>query len=297
MIDASPSTLTIGKLEKGTSLWWDAWYRLLRNKMAVVSGIFVTLLIILVLATPWITPYPFDEISYEEVGISPSSLHLFGTDILGRDLFTRCLYGLRISLAIGLVGTVVTLVIGVIWGAISGYLGGKADALMMRFVDFLYSFPDTYFLIILMSIFGRSILLIFIGIGSIEWPTLARIVRGQVLSLKNKEFIEAAHAIGVYKLDVIFKHLVPNALGPVIIYTTLMVPRVILLEAFLSFLGLGVQAPMASLGSLCADGATGMELYPWLIIFPGVILALVLFAMNYLGDGLRDALDPRMKTA
>ena len=282
-------------IEKGTSLWKDAWYRLLRNKAAVGSGIFILICILLTLLTPWIVPYEFDAIVYSEIGHGPSLAHWFGTDVLGRDLLTRCIYGLRISLAIGFIATAVSFVIGVSWGAISGYFGGKVDSLMMRFVDILYGLPYVIFVIIMMTIFGRNILMLFIALGAVQWLTMARIVRGQIMSLKNKEFVEAAHAIGATNRSIIFKHLVPNALGPIIVYSTLTVPSVILIEAFLSFLGLGVQAPMASLGSLAADGASAMELYPWLILFPGLLLAILLFALNYLGDGLRDALDPRMK--
>lgn len=286
---------TLHTIEKGTSLWRDAWLRLLKNKAAVVSVIFILVLVLLAISTPWIAPYEYDAIRYEEIGAAPSWAHWFGTDILGRDLLTRCLYGLRISLAIGLVATFVSFLIGVSWGAISGYCGGLVDSLMMRFVDSLYALPYMFFVIILMTVFGRNIILLFVALGAVQWLTMARIVRGQILSLSRKEFVEAARSIGATSKSIIFKHLVPNALGPIIVYTTLTVPNVILQEAFLSFLGLGVQAPMSSLGSLAADGAQAMELYPWLIIFPGILLVLLLFALNYLGDGLRDALDPRMK--
>ena len=288
-------TEEISKLEKGTSLWKDAWYRLGRNKAALGSGIFVLVLVLIALATPWITPYEFDAINYSDIGTAPSPLHWFGADVLGRDLFTRCLFGLRISLGIGITASFVSFIIGVTYGAIAGYVGGKVGAVMMRIVDTIDVLPYILLVIILMTIFGRNIILLFAAIGAVAWLTMARIVRGQILSLKNKEFIEAARAIGVKNSSIIFRHLIPNALGPIIVYATLTVPAVILSEAFLSFLGLGVQAPMASLGSLVADGAQGMEMYPWLIIFPGVLLASLLFALNYLGDGLRDALDPRMK--
>ena len=284
-----------GKLEAGTSLWKDAWRRLIRNRAALASAIYILVLLILALLTPWIAPYEFDAIVYDEIGQGPSWTHIFGTDILGRDLFTRCLFGLRISLAVGFVATFVSFVIGVTYGAVSGYFGGKVDALMMRFVDVVYVLPYPFIVIILMTLFGRNIILLFAAIGLVEWLTMARIVRGQILSLKNKEFIEAARSIGVRSRTIIFRHLIPNALGPIIVYCTLTVPGIILFEGFLSFLGLGVQAPMASLGSLASDGAQAMEIYPWLIIFPAVILGTLLFALNYLGDGLRDALDPRMK--
>lgn len=282
-------------LVEGTSLWRDAWKRLFKNKAAVASLIFVSSLAILALLTPWIVPYPYDAIQYDQIGLAPSLSHWFGTDTLGRDLLSRCLFGLRISLAIGLVATLVSFIIGVSWGATAGYLGGMTDSVMMRFVDSLYALPYMFFVIILMTVFGRNIVLLFVALGAVQWLTMARIVRGQIISLRQKEFVEAAHSIGAKSSSIIFKHLVPNALGPIIVYTTLTVPNVILQEAFLSFLGLGVQAPMASLGSLASDGAQAMELYPWLILFPGLLLVLLLFALNYLGDGLRDALDPRMK--
>lgn len=283
-------------LEKGTGLWQDAWRRLQRNRMAVISAGVVIFFALLALLTPWIAPHPFDHIDFANIGQSPNLHHWFGTDDLGRDLLTRVLHGLRISMAVGLVATGVSLVIGVLWGAIAGYLGGTVDYAMMRFVDIMYSLPYMFFVIILMTIFGRNIVILFLALGAVQWLTMARIVRGQVLSLKHKEFIEAAESIGLRRRTIIWRHLIPNTLGPVIIYVTLTVPRIILEEAFLSFLGLGVQAPMASLGSLTADGAQGMEIYPWLLVLPSVVLALLLFALNYLGDGLRDALDPQLKT-
>lgn len=285
----------IHDLEEGTSLWQDAWHRLCKNKMAVFSLFLIAFFVLLALFTPWIAPYPFDEIAFERIGQGPSWSHWFGTDDLGRDLFTRTLYGLRVSIAVGLVATCVSLCIGVLWGATSGFIGGKVDYAMMRFVDIMYSLPYMFFVIILMTVFGRNVIILFVALGAVQWLTMARIVRGQVLSLKHKEFIEAAYSIGLRKRTIILRHLIPNTLGPVIIYVTLTVPRIILEEAFLSFLGLGVQAPMASLGSLTSDGAQAMELYPWTLFFPSLVLALLLFSLNYLGDGLRDALDPRMR--
>ncbi|MBI2981732.1 MAG: ABC transporter permease subunit [Deltaproteobacteria bacterium] len=282
-------------LEQGTSLWKDAWYRLNKNRLAVASLGVLLLFSSLAVLTPWIAPFSFEAIDFRQISQAPSLRHWFGTDNLGRDLFTRVLFGMRVSMAVGIVATAVSLVIGVLWGATAGFLGGKVDYAMMRFVDILYSLPYLFFVIILMTIFGRNIILLFVALGAVSWLTMARIVRGQVLSLKKKEFIEAAYAVGARKRNIILGHLIPNSLGPVIIYTTLTIPRVILEEAFLSFLGLGVQAPMASLGSLTQDGAQAMELYPWMIIFPSLVLAVLLFSMNYLGDGLRDALDPRLK--
>lgn len=295
---ATIDTETTGReeaLEQGTSLWQDAWYRLRRNRMAALSLGIVLFFGILALITPWIVPYEFDAIDYELIGQVPTWAHWFGCDDLGRDLFTRVLFGMRVSITVGLVATAVSMCIGVVWGSVAGYLGGTADYFMMRVVDILYSLPYMFFVIILMTIFGRNIYILFLALGAVSWLTMARIVRGQVLSLKHKEFIEAARSIGLGTPAIIFRHLIPNCLGPVVIYVTLTIPRVILEEAFLSFLGLGVQAPMASLGSLTSDGAQSMELYPWLLIFPSVVLATLLFAMNYLGDGLRDALDPRMR--
>ena len=223
----------------------------------------------------------------------PSSAHWLGTDVLGRDLMSRVLYGSRISLAVGVCATLVSLTIGVLYGAISGYLGGKTDAVMMRIVDILYALPFTVFVILLMVIFGRNIILLFMAIGAVEWLTVARIVRGQVLSLRKQEFIEAAIALGLRKRAIILRHLVPNVLGITIIYATLTVPSVMLLEAALSFLGFGVQPPMSSLGVLIDEGAKTIEEFPWLLIFPGVVFSVTLFSLNFLGDGLRDALDPK----
>ncbi|MDO8527167.1 MAG: ABC transporter permease [Deltaproteobacteria bacterium] len=283
------------ELEKGVSLWRDAWIRLTRNKMAVASLCLIVLFALLALFGPSLAPYPFDAIDFNRIGQSPSWKHWFGTDELGRDLFTRVLFGLRISMAVGLVATCVSLVIGVSWGSVAGYMGGKIDSAMMRFVDIMYSLPYMFFVIILMTVFGRNIVNMFFALGAVQWLTMSRIVRGQIMSLKHKEFVEAARSIGLKKRSIIFRHLIPNTMGPIVIYITLTIPNVILTEAFLSFLGLGVQAPMASLGSLTSDGAQGMEMFPWLIIFPGLVLALLLFSLNYLGDGLRDALDPRMR--
>ncbi len=283
------------ELEQGTNLWTDAWRRLLKNKMAIASAIYVVLIVIIALIGPFIAPYEVDTQNYDVLHVAPNLDYFFGTDELGRDLFSRCLYGLRISMAVGICATLVSFIVGVLWGATAGYFGGKIDTIMMRFVDVLYALPYMFFVIVVMTIFGRNIILLFAAIGLVSWLTMSRIVRGQVMSIRKKEFVEAAISCGVNNRNIILKHLIPNALGPIIVYTTLTVPRVILVEAFLSFLGLGVQAPMTSLGSLASEGAKAMELYPWLIVFPGLLLASLLFAMNYLGDGLRDALDPRMK--
>ena len=223
----------------------------------------------------------------------PSAGHWFGTDSVGRDLFVRVLYGARVSLAVGFVATFVSLLIGVTYGAVAGYLGGRIDALMMRLVDVLYSLPFIFLVIILMVVFDRNFLLLFVAIGAVEWLTMARIVRGQTISIKQKEFIEAARAGGVGAWGIIFRHVVPNVLGPVVVYVTLTIPAVILSESFLSFLGLGIQPPLASWGVLIADGTEQMETAPWLLIFPAGFMAVALFCFNFIGDGLRDALDPK----
>ncbi|MDG2213212.1 MAG: ABC transporter permease [Verrucomicrobiota bacterium] len=220
--------------------------------------------------------------------------HLLGTDELGRDLFTRILYGGRISLMVGLCATAVSLTIGVLFGAVAGFFGGRVDDLMMRFVDILYALPFTIFVILLTVIFDRNIWNLFLAIGAVEWLTMSRIVRGQVLSLRKQEFVEAAIALGIPQWRIVLRHIIPNCLGPVIVYTTLTIPVVMLLEAFLSFLGLGVQPPMSSWGLLIRDGSKVLEEFPWLMLFPGMILALTLFSLNFLGDGLRDALDVRV---
>lgn len=281
---------------KGTSLWKDAWQRLLRNKMAVAGGLVILFFIVIALLAPWISPYGYDETNLELHLQSPSAAHWFGTDNLGRDLLTRIMWGARVSLAVGVVSTLVSVFVGVTYGATAGFIGGKVDNAMMRAVDVLYSLPYMFFVIILMVIAGRNIINLFIALGFVQWLTMARIVRGQILSLKEKEFLEAARASGASNFRLIFRHLIPNALGPVIVYSTLTVPAVMLEEAFLSFLGLGVQPPMASWGSLASDGARSVDVYPWLIIFPGLALAVTLFSLNFLGDGLRDALDPQSRS-
>jgi oligopeptide transport system permease protein len=243
---------------------------------------------------PWLSPFTYDEVNKSDVWLPPlEGGHLMGSDALGRDLLTRLLVGLRVSLAIGFVATFVSLVIGVAWGAVAGYVGGKLDEVMMRFVDVLYSLPFIFFVILLMVTFGSNIILIFVAIGAVEWLTMSRIVRGQTLTLKNKEFVEAARAAGLNRGAIIFRHIVPNLLGPVVVYVTLTIPAVILAESFLSFLGLGVQPPMASLGALIAGGASDMELAPWLLIFPSLVMVMTLMSFNFIGDGLRDAIDPK----
>lgn len=280
-------------LEKGTSLGQDAIARLRRNKVGMASFYFLLLLILIAAVTPWIAPYTYDAQNLALGAAPPSADHWLGTDTLGRDQLTRIMYGSRVSLMVGFIATAVALTIGVLWGAIAGFLGGRVDAVMMRIVDALYALPFTIFIILLTVIFGSSMLLLFLAIGAVEWLTMARIVRGQVLTIKRQEFVEAAISMGLSPWRIISRHLIPNVLGPVIVYTTLTIPSVILLESFLSFLGLGIQPPASSWGSLISGGVETMEEYPWLLIFPGLVLTITLFSLNFLGDGLRDALDPR----
>jgi len=280
---------------KGRSLWDDARTRLLRNKAAVGSLILLGTLVFLAMVGPLLWVHDSTFIYRDKVQIAPTltDLHIFGTDAQGRDLFARVLVGLRMSLMVGVVATAVSLVIGVTWGAVAGFIGGRVDQLMMRIVDVLYSIPFIFFVIILMVVFGRNIILIFVAIGAVEWLTMARIVRGQTIALKGMEFVEAAHAAGVSQTAIIRRHIVPNVLGPVVVYVTLTIPVVILAESFLSFLGLGVQEPLTSLGNLISNGARDMEIAPWTLIFPALTMMLTLFCFNFIGDGLRDAIDPK----
>ena len=276
-----------------SSLWQDAIRRLIQNRAAMVGGITILVLIILAVFAPWIAPYSY---SYQNLDIGaspPSAEHLLGTDVLGRDLLSRLLYGARISLLVGFVATGVALIIGVSWGIIAGYIGGRVDSIMMRIVDILYGLPFIIFIILLMVIFGRNLWLLFGAIGAVEWLTMARIVRGQVIGLKNQEFVMAAKAMGVSNISMFRRHLLPNILGPIAVYATLTIPQVMLLEGFLSFLGLGIQPPMSSWGTLIKDGVESMEEFSWLLIYPGITFTITLFALNFFGDGLRDALDPK----
>jgi len=279
--------------QQSQSLWSDAFDRLKKNKLAVISGIVLIVLIILAIFAPWIAPHSYSYQNLELGAVGPNSTYLLGTDTLGRDQFSRILYGARVSLLVGFVATAVALVIGVSWGILAGFFGGKIDSTMMRIVDILYGLPFIIFIILLMVIFGRNIWLLFLAIGAVEWLTMARIVRGQVLTLKNQEFVLAAQAMGVQNLAIFFRHILPNILGTIAVYATLTIPQVMLLEAFLSFLGLGVQPPMSSWGTLIRYGVESMEEYPWMLIFPGLIFTITLFCLNFFGDGLRDAIDPR----
>lgn len=305
----------LGEVVRGTSLWRDAWRRLIRNKLAVV-GMMLLLVIttaslfgpLLIRKTTGVTPdfIPPDAAliksfpPFRAPDGSFSAKHPMGTDNQGRDLLARVLQGGQISLMVGIIATLMTLIIGVSYGAIAGYLGGRADNIMMRVVDVLYSLPYIILVIVLLAMFRRQtaqgqLILLFVAIGSVSWLTMARIVRGQVLSLKNQEFVLAARATGVSTPRIIFRHIVPNTLGPVIVYTTLTIPTVMLSEAFLSFLGFGVQPPLASWGNLAAEGSQHIAIYPWQLLCPGLTMGLTLFSLNFVGDGLRDALDPQMR--
>jgi len=291
MSDASITD--IAQAEQGTSLWHDAWLRLRRNRLALFGLGVLVLFITIALITPWIAPYGYAEQNLDLGASGPSAAHWLGTDIFGRDLLTQIMYGGRVSLAVGFIATAVALLIGVTWGAVAGYAGGRVDAVMMRLVDILYALPFMIFIVLLMVVFGRNLLLLFLAIGAVEWLTMARIMRSQVQTLRQQEFVEAAVSLGLSPTTIIRRHVIPNALGPIIVYTTLTIPSVMLLEAFLSFLGLGIQPPQTSWGLLISYGAETMEEYPWLLLFPGLALTLTLFSLNFLGDGLRDALDVR----
>ena len=279
--------------ERGSSLWQDAWVKLRKNRLALWGLAVLVILCVVSLLTPWIAPYGYEEQDLILGATPPSAEHWLGTDIFGRDMLTRIMYGGRVSLTVGFIATGVALIIGVLWGAIAGFAGGRVDAVMMRIVDILYALPFMIFIVLLMVVFGRNIFLLFLAIGAVEWLTMARIVRGQVMALRKQEFVEAAYSLGLSQWIIIRRHIIPNTLGPVIVYTTLTIPSVMLLEAFLSFLGLGIQPPQSSWGLLISYGVETMEEFPWLLIFPGLTLSLTLFALNFLGDGLRDALDPR----
>lgn len=291
----------------GRSLWQDALRRLRRNRAAAASAVFLVLLVAACVCVPLFIEHEEHRTAaaFEPPGYSEKTgmLHVFGTDDLGRDLFARCFYGGRISLLIGVVATLVAVVVGTLYGSIAGYAGGRIDNLMMRFVDVLYGVP--YMLIVLLVMVSiderdRGLVPLFSALGLFQWLTTARIVRGQVLAYKGREFVQAARTIGASRSRILFRHLLPNVMGPVIVYSTLMVPSVILQEAFLSYLGLGVQWPHTSWGLLASDGAGALnpiEMYWWLLLFPALFLASTLLALNFLGDGLRDAFDPKGRRA
>ncbi|AUX22648.1 peptide ABC transporter permease [Sorangium cellulosum] len=319
-----PAPLRLDAIEQGSSLGRDAWRRLRKNRAAVASGAVLVAMIVACVLVPELSSYRYDAADLKLGAQPPSLAHWMGTDYFGRDLMARVFFGGRISFAVGIVATLVSFVIGVSWGGVAGYFGGKIDAIMMRVVDVLYTFPFLILVILLMVFFANDqtvlyrafqaalglmvedpsdpsyfpifqIVVVFAALGGISWLTMARIVRGQVIALRNQPFIESARSIGVGHAALIFRHLVPNALGPIIVYTTLTIPEVMMTEAFLSFLGLGTQEPLSSWGLLASTGADAMDLFPWQLIFPALMLALTLICFNFLGDGLRDALDPRIR--
>ena len=283
---------------RGEGLWGAAWRRLRGNRAAVFAVAMLAAVVVAAVLGPWASPHDVESVDWSLSPLaSPPSLangHWFGTDSNGRDLFARVWSGTRVSLLVALLASTVSLLIGVAWGATAGYLGGRVDEWMMRFVDVLYALPYMFFVIVLTVVFGRSLWLVFIAIGAVGWLTMARIVRGQALALRSRGFVDAAIALGLPAHRIIARHIVPNLLGTVVVYATLTVPQLILFESFLSFLGLGVQEPLTSLGRLVAEGALGMERAPWQLLFPCAVLASILLALNFLGDGLRDALDPRV---
>lgn len=282
---------------KGRSLWADARRRFMHNRAAVTGAIILCAITLLCFAAPYLGLRSPEDVNWDlDPLASPPNWadgYYFGTDANGRDLFVRTLFGGQVSLTVGFVATLVSLIIGTLWGATAGFLGGRIDGMMMRVVDILYSIPFIFFVILLTIVFGRNIVLIYLAIGAVSWLDMARIVRGQTISIKRKEFIEAAHASGVSSWRTITRHIIPNCLGPVVVYVTLTVPNVMLTESFISFLGMGVQEPDSSWGTLVSEGASVMEIAPWQVLGPGIILAITLLCFNFVGDGLRDALDPK----
>jgi oligopeptide transport system permease protein len=302
MTDTTAAARPSAPAARGRSLWDDARRRLVKNPAAVVGVAVLSLLAILGIVGVANAFFPglfglraVDMLYRDSVSVAPSLSDgfLLGTDTQGRDMLARIMFGLGISLAVGLVATAVSLLIGVLWGATAGYVGGAVDVGMMRIVDLLYSVPFIFIVILLMVVFGSNIFLIFVAIGAVEWLTMARIVRGQTITLRQKEFVEAAKAGGASGAAIVFRHIVPNLMGPVVVFATLNVARVVLLESFLSFLGLGVQEPLTSLGKLIKDGADNMDTSPWMIVYPAVTMFVTLLCLNFVGDGLRDALDPK----
>jgi len=299
------------------NLWKDAFRRMCKNKMAVLGMIIIMVLLIIAIFAPYVAPYHYADGSLKDNYAKPGTKYLLGADFMGRDLLSRIIYGTRISLSVGIVGAVTAFIIGVLYGVVSGYYGGKIDNVMMRFVDIMYGFPTLLLIILMMVLFKSTfavttpgtfaatlsaidkafggLFFIFIGIGVTAWIGMARIARGMALSLREKEFVEAARATGNSNLQIILKHVVPNLIGPCIVRVTLDIPRYITFEAFLSFIGLGVNPPTPSWGMLISEGYQAMRSYPHLAIYPGLALAITMMAFNFLGDGLRDALDPRMK--
>lgn len=277
------------------SYWQDAWRRLKKNRLAVAGLATIILILLVAVIGPYLAPYTYFDQDLWSANKPPAANHWFGTDGLGRDVFTRVLYGARISLAVGIFATLINLTVGVLYGGISGFVGGKVDNVMMRIVDVLYGIPLQLYVILLMVVLKPGLQNILIAIGAVYWIQMARIVRGQVLSLREQEFILAARTLGATRWRILLRHLIPNAIGPIIVTVTLGIPEAIFTEAWLSFLGLGVSAPMASWGSLASEGLTSLQSYPWLLLSPALAIAITMLAFNFLGDGLRDALDPRMR--
>ena len=292
---ADAAALQSAALGGGRSLWSDARRRFLRNKAAVISLIVLMAICLACTIGPWVLPHAFDSADWDAMSIAPSfgTAHYWGTDDAGRDLLVRCMVGGRISLTVGLLATISSVTLGIVWGATAGFVGGKVDAFMMRIVDMMYAIPYLLIAILLVTILGREFYLVVLTITVFSWMDMARVVRGQTLSLRSKEYVEAARAIGVSTPRIIVRHIVPNLLGVVVIYTTVTVPGVILTESVLSFLGLGIQEPMTSWGVLIQDGAKTMEATPWILLFPAALLSITLYCFNFIGDGLRDALDPK----
>jgi oligopeptide transport system permease protein len=280
---------------KGRSPWADARTRFMRNRAAVASVCILAFIIVACIAGPWVLPHAFDSADWDAMSLPPSwkNFHLFGTDEAGRDLLVRCLIGGRISLMVGLLAALASATVGILWGATAGFIGGRTDAVMMRAVDMMYAVPYLLIVILLVTVMGRAFYLVVITITVFSWMDMARVVRGQTLSLRSKEFVEAARAMGVPTHTIILRHIIPNLLGVVVIYTTVTVPSVIITESVLSFLGLGIQEPMTSWGVLIHDGAGVMEISPWMLLFPAGLLSLALYCFNFIGDGMRDALDPK----
>lgn len=299
------ATIAVQPEVQGRSLWADARRRFMRNKAAVVGLAILIIVALLCFGAPYLGLHDPEEVdwSLETLSIPPNFElgYYFGTDQNGRDLFVRTLYGGQVSLFVGLVATLVSILIGTLWGATAGFVGGRTDSVMMRVVDILYSLPFIFFVILLSAtvgplakrFFGSDMVLIYLAIGAVSWLDMARIVRGQTISIRRKEFIEAAHASGVSNWRIITRHIIPNCLGPVVVYMTLTVPAVILTESFLSFLGMGVQEPNSSWGMLISEGARAMDIAPWAVVFPSAVMVVTLLALNFVGDGLRDALDPK----
>ena len=277
------------------SLWRDASYRFVRNRAAMVSTGIILVIAFLAIVVPIWGPHPIDVVYWDRLLSSPTLVdsHWFGTDVNGRDMFARIFYGARISLTIGVLTTLIALIIGVVYGAVAGYFGGRLGAVMMRFVDILYAVPSLFLIIILVSTFGNNFVLVFVSIGAVEWLTLARIVRAQTLSVREKDYLESARALGLPSSTILFRYIIPNVIGPVIVYVTLLIPINILVESYLSFLGLGVQEPFTSLGRLVSQGAKEIETGPWLLLVPATFLVIIMFCFNFIGDGLRDSLDPK----